>query len=145
IEMARDVAQRFNHLYGAGRESFVSPEAEIEDSVATLPGSDGRKMSKSYDNTVPSFEGGAKGSKDAIARVVTDSRSPGEPKDPDSAHLVTSHDAFADAATREAFRRDSVAGSGWGDAKQRVVDSIEAHVGPMRAAYAESMAHPERI
>lgn len=145
IEMARDVAQRFNHLYGAGRELFVLPEAEIEDSVATLPGLDGRKMSKSYDNTVPLFEGGAKGLKDAIARVVTDSRLPGEPKDPETAHLVTLHDAFADAATREAFRRDLVAGLGWGDAKQRVVDLIEAHVGPMRAAYAELMAHPERI
>ena len=145
IEMARDVAQRFNHQFGAGRELFVLPEAEIEDSVATLPGLDGRKMSKSYDNTVPLFEGGAKGLKDAIARVVTDSRLPGEPKDPDTSHLVTIHDAFADAATREAFRRDLVAGLAWGDAKQRVVDLIEAHVGPMRAAYAELMAHPERI
>ena len=145
IEMARDVAQRFNHQFGAGRELFVLPEAEIEESVATLPGLDGRKMSKSYDNTVPLFEGGAKGLKDAIARVVTDSRLPGEPKDPDSAHLVTLHDAFADAATREAFRRDLVAGLGWGDAKQRVVDLVEAHVGPMRAHYAELMAHPERI
>ena len=145
IEMARDVAQRFNHQFGAGRELFVLPEAEIEDSVATLPGLDGRKMSKSYDNTVPLFEGGPKGLKDAIARVVTDSRLPGEPKDPEASHLVTIHDAFADAATREAFRRDLVSGLGWGDAKQRVVDLIEAHVGPMRAAYAELMAHPERI
>ena len=145
IEMARDVAQRFNHLYGAGQDLFVLPEAEIEESVATLPGLDGRKMSKSYDNTVPLFEGGAKGLKDAIARVVTDSRLPGEPKDPDAAHLVTLHDAFADAATREAFRRDLIAGLGWGDAKQRVVDLIEAHVGPMRAAYADLVAHPERI
>jgi len=145
IEMARDAAQRFNHLYGAGRDLFVLPEAEIEEGVATLPGLDGRKMSKSYDNTVPLFEGGAKGLKDAIARVVTDSRLPGEPKDPEASHLVTLHDAFADAATREAFRRDLLAGLGWGDAKQRVVELIEAHVGPMRAHYAELMAHPERI
>ena len=143
--MARDVAQRFNHLYGGGKDLFVLPEAEIEESVATLPGLDGRKMSKSYDNTVPLFEGGAKGLKDAIARVVTDSRLPGEPKDPEASHLVTLHDAFADAATREAFRRDLIAGLGWGDAKQRVVELIEAHVGPMRAQYAELVAHPERI
>ena len=142
IEMARDMAASFNHLYG---EHFTLPEAAVEDNVALLLGLDGRKMSKSYDNTVPLFEGGAKGLRDAIARVVTDSRLPGEPKDPDSAHLVTLHDAFADAATREVFRRDLVAGLGWGDAKQRVVDLIEAHVGPMRAAYAELMAHPERI
>ncbi|HEX5371363.1 MAG TPA: tryptophan--tRNA ligase, partial [Aquabacterium sp.] len=145
IEMARDVAQRFNHLYGQGKELFVLPQAEVEDSVATLPGLDGRKMSKSYDNTVPLFEGGAKALKDAIARIVTDSRLPGEPKDPESAHLVTIHDAFADAATRSAFHADLRAGLGWGDAKQRVVQLIEGHVGPMRERYAELMAHPEHI
>ncbi|MDE2431611.1 MAG: tryptophan--tRNA ligase [Burkholderiales bacterium] len=145
IEMARDVAQRFNHLFGQGRELFVLPEAEIEESVATLPGLDGRKMSKSYDNTVPLFEGGAKALKDAIARIVTDSRLPGEPKDPDSAHLVTIHDAFATPEVRAAFHADLRAGLGWGDAKQRVVDLIEAHVGPMRERYAQLMAHPEQI
>jgi tryptophanyl-tRNA synthetase len=145
IEMARDVAQRFNHLFGQGRELFVLPQAEIEESVATLPGLDGRKMSKSYDNTVPLFEGGPKALKEAIARIVTDSKLPGEPKDPDNAHLVTIHDAFADAATRAAFHADLRAGLGWGDAKQRVVQLIEAHVGPMRERYAELMAHPEQI
>ncbi len=145
IEMARDVAQRFNHTFGRGKELFVLPQAEIEDSVATLPGLDGRKMSKSYDNTVPLFEGGPKGLKDAIARVVTDSRLPGEPKEPEGAHLVTLHDAFADAATRAAFHADLRAGLGWGDAKQRVVQLIEAHVSPMRERYAALMAHPEQI
>ena len=145
IEMARDVAQRFNHVFGAGRELFVLPEAEIEESVATLPGLDGRKMSKSYDNTVPLFEGGPKALKEAIARIVTDSKLPGEPKDPDNAHLVTIHDAFASDAVKAAFHADLRAGLGWGDAKQRVVDLIEAHVGPMRARYAELMAHPEQI
>ncbi len=145
IEMARDVAQRFNHLFGQGRELFVLPQAEIEESVATLPGLDGRKMSKSYDNTVPLFEGGPKALKDAVARIVTDSKLPGEPKDPDNAHLVTIHDAFADEATRAAFRADLRAGLGWGDAKQRVVQLIEAHVGPMRERYAQLMAHPEQI
>lgn len=145
IEMARDVAQRFNHTFGKGRELFVLPQAEIEESVATLPGLDGRKMSKSYDNTVPLFEGGPKALKDAIARVNTDSRLPGEPKDPDNAHLVTIHDAFADVATRQAFHADLRGGLGWGDAKQRVVQLIEAHVGPMRERYADLMAHPERI
>lgn len=145
IEMARDVAQRFNHLYGGGKELFVLPEAEIEEAVATLPGLDGRKMSKSYDNTVPLFEGGAKALKDAVARIVTDSKLPGEPKEPDGAHLVTIYDAFADAAQREAFRADLRAGLAWGEAKQRLVDLIEAHVGPMRARYAELVAHPEQI
>ncbi|MDO9237750.1 MAG: tryptophan--tRNA ligase [Aquabacterium sp.] len=145
IEMARDVAQRFNHSFGQGRDLFVLPQAEIEASVATLPGLDGRKMSKSYDNTVPLFEGGPKALKDAVARIVTDSRLPGEPKDPDSAHLVTLHDAFADEATRLAFHADLRSGLGWGDAKQRVVQLIEAHVGPMREQYVQLMAHPEQI
>jgi tryptophanyl-tRNA synthetase len=145
IEMARDVAQRFNHIFGKGRELFVLPQAEIEESVATLPGLDGRKMSKSYDNTVPLFEGGAKALKDAIARIVTDSKLPGEPKDPEGAHLVTIHDAFADQATRAAFHADLRGGLGWGDAKQRVVQLIEAHVGPMRERYQQLMARPEQI
>ena len=145
IEMARDVAQRFNHLYGQGRELFVLPRAEVEEDVATLPGLDGRKMSKSYDNTVPLFEGGQKGLKDAIARIVTDSLLPGEPKVPDGTSLVTIYDAFATPAERDTFRADLRAGLGWGDAKQRTVGLIESHIGPMRAAYAELIAHPERV
>jgi tryptophanyl-tRNA synthetase len=146
IEMARDVAQRFNHLFGAGRELFVLPQAEIEEAVATLPGLDGRKMSKSYDNTIPLFEGGEKGLKEAVARIVTDSRLPGEPKDPDASHLVTLYDAFAaDAAARQTFRDELRAGLAWGEAKQRLVALIEGEIGPLRARYAELMAHPERI
>ncbi|WP_119154938.1 tryptophan--tRNA ligase [Caldimonas tepidiphila] len=145
IEMARDVGQRFNHLFGRGRELFVLPQAEIEEEVATLPGLDGRKMSKSYDNTIPLFEGGPRRLKEAVARIVTDSRLPGEPKDPDGAHLVTIHDAFATPAQREAFRAELRAGLSWGEAKERLVALIEAHVGPMRERYAALMAHPEQI
>jgi tryptophanyl-tRNA synthetase len=145
IEMARDLAQRFNHLFGAGRELFVLPEAEIDERVAMLPGLDGRKMSKSYDNTVPLFEGGAQGLREALARVVTDSRAPGEPKDPDGAHLVAIYDAFADDDERTALRANLRAGMGWGDAKAQVVARIERDIGPLRARYAELMAHPERI
>jgi tryptophanyl-tRNA synthetase len=145
IEMARDIAQRFNHLFGQGRELFVLPEANVDDDVATLPGLDGRKMSKSYDNTIPLFEGGAKGLKDAVARIVTDSRLPGEPKDPTQAHLVTIHDAFASAAERAAFRADLIAGLGWGEAKQRVTALLERELAPMRARYEALVAHPEKI
>lgn len=145
IEMARDIAQRFNHQFGAGREWFTLPEAVIDEAVATLPGLDGRKMSKSYDNTIPLFEGGAKALKDALARVVTDSRLPGQPKDPAGSHLVTLYNAFADAAERDTFRADLKAGLGWGEAKQRVAERIERDLGPMRAHYNELMAHPPRI
>ncbi|MES2100791.1 MAG: tryptophan--tRNA ligase [Pseudomonadota bacterium] len=145
IEMARDLAQRFNHLFGNGRELFVLPEANVDERVAMLPGLDGRKMSKSYDNTVPLFEGGAKGLRDALAKVVTDSRLPGEPKDADSSHLVSIFEAFADDAERAAFRTELANGMGWGDAKAHVVERIERDMGPLRARYADLMAHPERI
>ena len=145
IEMARDVAQRFNHLFGRGRELFVLPRAEVEEDVATLPGLDGRKMSKSYDNTIPLFEGGPKALKEAVARIVTDSRAPGEAKDPEGASLVTIHDAFATPDQRAALRAELRAGLAWGEAKARTVALIESHVGPMRARYDELMAHPERV
>ena len=145
IEMTRDLAQRFNHLFGAGRELFVLPEADVDERVAMLPGLDGRKMSKSYDNTVPLFEGGAKGLRDAIARVVTDSRAPGEPKEPEGSHLVTIFEAFANDAERAAFREALKNGLAWGDAKAHVVERIELDIGPRRERYAELMAHPERI
>ncbi|WP_374601448.1 tryptophan--tRNA ligase [Niveibacterium sp.] len=145
IEMARDVAQRFNHLFGKGRQFFVLPEAAVDEAVATLPGLDGRKMSKSYDNTVPLFEGGAKGLREAIARIVTDSRLPGEPKDPDSTSLTALFDAFATPAEREAFRADLRAGLGWGEAKQRLVEQLEREIAPMRARYEELIAHPAKI
>ncbi|NSL56191.1 tryptophan--tRNA ligase [Uliginosibacterium aquaticum] len=145
IEMARDVGQRFNHLFGAGRELFVLPEAAIEDNVATLPGLDGRKMSKSYDNTIPLFEGGAKALKAAVARIVTDSKLPGEPKDPDNSHLVTLFDAFATADEREQFRADLRAGLAWGEAKQRFLTVLERDLAPMRAKYDELMSRPEHI
>jgi tryptophanyl-tRNA synthetase len=114
IEMARDVAQRFNHLFGKGKEFFVLPEAQVDEEMELLPGLDGRKMSKSYDNVIPLFEGGSKALREAIARIVTDSRLPGEPKDPEGAHLVTIFDAFANAEERAAFRAELRAGLAWG-------------------------------
>lgn len=145
IEMARDVGARFNHLFGQGRSFFTLPEAVVEASVATLPGLDGRKMSKSYDNTIPLFEGGPKALKEAVARIVTDSRLPGEPKDPDANALALIFDAFAAADAAEAFRADLRAGLGWGEAKQRLVDCIEGALAPMRERYAEFMAAPARL
>ena len=145
IEMARDVAARFNHLYGQGSDLFVLPEAHIEEHVATLPGLDGRKMSKSYDNTIPLFAGGSKSLKDAVARIVTNSLLPGEPKDPDNSHLVTIFEAFATAEEAEAFRNELRAGLGWGDAKKRLIDLIERDIAPMRERYEALMAHPEQI
>ncbi|KRF01826.1 tryptophan--tRNA ligase [Frateuria sp. Soil773] len=143
IEMARDIAQRFNHTYG--REFFVLPEVVIEEQVATLPGLDGRKMSKSYDNTIPLFAGGQKQLRESIMRIVTDSRGPDEPKDPDSSSLFTIFRAFASEAESAAFRQALLDGIGWGEAKQVLFERIEADVAPMRERYEALMARPAQI
>ncbi|MEW9625741.1 tryptophan--tRNA ligase [Rhodanobacter geophilus] len=143
LEMARDIAQRFNHLHG--RDFFVLPEVQIEEEVATLPGLDGRKMSKSYDNTIPLFAGGAKALREAVMRIVTDSRAPGEPKDPDSSALYTIFRAFADPAESAAFRQALLDGIGWGEAKQRLFERIETDVAPMRERYEALIAKPDEI
>jgi len=145
IEMARDVAQRFNHLYGKGTDFFVLPEAVVEAEMALLPGLDGRKMSKSYDNTIPLFEGGAKALKDAIARIVTDSKLPGEPKDPEGSALVTLHDAFGMPEQNAAFRDALRQGLGWGEAKQRLFELINGELAPMRARYEALIAQPAEL
>lgn len=145
IEMARDVAQRFNHLFGRGRGFFVLPEAVVDEAVATLPGLDGRKMSKSYDNTIPLFEGGAKGLKNAIARIVTDSLEPGQPKDPSSNALLTLFEAFAGRDDSAAFAGDLRAGLGWGEAKQRLFERIDGALAPMRERYEALIARPGDI
>ena len=145
LEMARDIAQSFNHLYGKGSELFVLPEVQIDDEVATLPGLDGRKMSKSYNNTVPLFEGGSKALNAAIKRIVTDSRQPGEPKEAEGSALYTLYRAFATPDESQAFRAELESGLGWGDAKTRLYERIERDIGPMRDTYADLMAHPQRL
>lgn len=143
IEMARDLGQRFNHIHG--REFFVLPEALIEEQVATLPGLDGRKMSKSYDNTIPLFAGGKKQLRETIMRIVTDSRLPGEPKDPDNSSLFTIFRAFASETEATAFRQALLDGLGWGEAKQALYQRIESDVAPMRERYEAFMADPAAI
>uniref|UniRef100_UPI003342DB63 tryptophan--tRNA ligase n=1 Tax=Castellaniella defragrans TaxID=75697 RepID=UPI003342DB63 len=145
LEMTRDIAQRFNHLYGRGEALFVLPEVQIDAEVATLPGLDGRKMSKSYNNTIPLFEGGAKALKAAVAQIVTDSRLPGEPKDAEASHLYTLYRAFAAPDEAVAFRAALEGGLGWGEAKQALCERIETQIGPMRERYADLMADPGRI
>ncbi|WP_341303720.1 tryptophan--tRNA ligase [Pseudomonas sp. TMP25] len=141
VEMARDIAQRFNHLFGNGKELFTLPEAVIEEDVATLPGLDGRKMSKSYDNTIPLF-GSAKQLKDAVARIVTDSKLPGEAKDPDNSHLFTLYQAFAAPTQQADFRAALLEGLGWGEAKQALVTLLEAELGEARERYQALISKP---
>ena len=141
VEMARDIGQRFNHLFGNGKEFFAMPEALIEESVATLPGLDGRKMSKSYDNTIPLFSS-AKDMKSAISRIVTDSRAPGEPKDPDNSHLFTLYQAFSTPEQSAEFRSELLQGLGWGEAKERLFKLLDGELGEARERYHELMSRP---
>ncbi|MBU6956683.1 tryptophan--tRNA ligase [Pseudomonas sp. CVAP len=141
VEMARDIGQRFNHLFGQGKEFFTMPEALIEESVATLPGLDGRKMSKSYDNTIPLFSS-AKEMKDAISRIVTDSRAPGEAKDPDNSHLFTLFQAFATPAQADEFRSELLQGLGWGEAKNRLFQLLDNELGESRERYYQLIERP---
>ncbi len=145
LEMARDIAQRFNHLYGQGREFFVLPEAQVDDEVATLPGLDGRKMSKSYDNTIPLFEGGSKAMRQAVSRIVTDSRQPGEPKDADDSHVFALYRAFATPEQTASFRTALEGGLGWGDAKVQLFELLDGIVSPLRERYTDLMADPKQI
>ena len=141
IEMARDMANSFNHRYG---EHFVPPQAEIEESVATLPGLDGRKMSQSYDNTIPLFATRDQ-LKKLIASIVTDSRAPGEPKDTEGSALFQIYQAFASEEETRALRKAYADGVAWGDAKQMLLERIDREIAPMRATYQTLMDNPAKI
>ena len=141
IEMARDIAQRFNHLYG---EHFTLPQAAIEDNVATLPGLDGRKMSKSYDNHIPLFAPRPELRK-LIAGVLTDSSAPGEAKETEGSALFQIYQAFASAEETETMRQAYADGIGWADAKQMLFERIDLEISPMRERYTALMKTPERI
>ena len=141
IEMARDIGARFNHLYG---EHFRLPQAAIEEHVATLPGLDGRKMSKSYDNTIPLFCSRNE-LKKLIAGIVTDSRMPGEPKDADASNVFELYRAFASSDETAAMRKAFADGIGWGDAKQQLFERIDAEIAPLRERYEALIAEPARI
>ncbi|MBS0516321.1 MAG: tryptophan--tRNA ligase [Proteobacteria bacterium] len=142
IEMARGIGQRFNHLHGA--EYFVLPEAAIEENVATLPGLDGRKMSKSYDNTIPLWLPAAALRK-AILGIVTNSLGVGEAKNPDDSNIFSIYQAFASAQETAAMRQAFADGIGWGDAKQKLFERIDAELAPMREKYDALIAKPAEI
>ncbi len=141
IEMARDFGQRFNHLYG---EHFTLPEVTIAENVATLPGLDGRKMSKSYDNVIPLFAPREQ-LKKLIYSIVTDSRAPGEPKDADASNVFQLYQAFATPEQAASMRAAFEAGIGWGEAKQALFERIDAEISPMREKYEALIAKPAEI
>ncbi|MBP6852410.1 MAG: tryptophan--tRNA ligase [Rhodoferax sp.] len=141
LEMARDMANSFNHRYG---QHFVLPEVVIEESVATLPGTDGRKMSKSYDNTIPLFASRAQ-LKKLIGGIVTDSRAPGEPKEVEGSALFQIFQAFASDDETSALRQSYASGIGWAEAKQMVFERLDREIAPMRERYEALMRDPGAI
>jgi tryptophanyl-tRNA synthetase len=141
VEMARDIAQRFNHLFG---ETFELPDAVIADNTAVLPGLDGRKMSKSYSNTIPLFLA-EKQLRKAIMKIKTDSLQPGEAKDPNDSALFDIYAAFATAAETEAMRGRYAGGIGWGDMKQTLFECINAQLKPAREEYERLMSTPGEV
>jgi tryptophanyl-tRNA synthetase len=144
IEMARDIGQRFNHLYGDGKDYFAMPEAVIDENVATLPGLDGRKMSKSYDNTIPLFAP-RETLKKLIYSIVTDSRAPGEAKDAESSNVFQLYQAFASNEETLAMRQAFSNGIAWGEAKQALFERIDLEVSPLREKYDALIAQPAHI
>lgn len=142
IEMARDFAQRFNHVYG--RDFFTLPEVVIDEQVSTLPGLDGRKMSKSYSNTIPLFAPREELRK-LVYSILTDSRAPGQAKDTQGSALFQLYQAFATPQESAAFAQAFADGIGWGDAKQQLFERIDQEIAPLRTRYEALMAEPAKI
>ena len=141
VEMARDIAQRFNHHYG---ETFTLPEAVVDDHVAVLQGLDGRKMSKSYGNTIPLF-GTPKQLQKAINKIKTNLLEPGEPKDPDDSTVFQVWCAFTDEAEREQMRQAFADGIAWGEAKKQLFERVNDELAPAREVYDRLMADPKEV
>lgn len=142
IEVCRDIAASFNHLYG---ETFVMPKPQVLAESAKVPGTDGEKMSKSYNNTLELFED-PKAQRKKIMRITTDSRPMEQPKEPETDHLYQLYSLLATAEEREQmaalYRRG---GFGYGDVKKALAEVAERYFAEPRARRAELAAHPERV
>ena len=141
VEMARDIAQRFNHNFA---ELFTLPEAVVEDNVAVLQGLDGRKMSKSYNNTIPLVLPEAQLRK-AINKIKTNLLEPGEPKDPDSSTVFQVWAAFASPEETARMRTEFENGIAWGEAKKQLFELVNAELADARCRYLELMDDPAHI
>jgi len=142
IEVCRDLAQSFNFSFG---EVFVMPKAKLLDTSAKVPGLDGEKMSKSYDNTIEVFED-VKAARKKIMRIKTDSRPVDQPKDPDTDHLYQLFSLFANDAQRntmaDLYRRG---GFGYGEVKKALADLSESYFAEARARRKELEGQPDRV
>ena len=142
LEITRDLAIKFNNIYG---DIFIIPEASIRSSVAVVPGIDGQKMSKSYDNTIPIF-GGKKEIRKKIMSIVTDSKGLEEPKDPAKCNVVALFKLFADETQLKAMRKNYRAGNyGYGHAKQELFEAMWEYFEPMRQRREELAANLDYV
>ncbi len=143
IEITRDIASAMNHAYE--EEIFVIPEGVIQPEVATIPGIDGRKMSKSYNNVIPIFAP-PKQLRKQVMRIVTDSRPPEEPKNPDECNVFNIYKYFAAPEEVSAMRERYLAGGfGYGEVKQELFEVLERRFGEAREKYDAYMANPKLL
>jgi tryptophanyl-tRNA synthetase len=145
LEITRDIAERFNRVFGGGEEVFRLPNAYILESVSVVPGLDGRKMSKSYNNTIEIFDEPATIRK-KVKRMVTDSTPVEAPKNPDTCPLLNLFKLFAasDELT-EVERRYREGGIGYGEVKTRLAEAIIRRFTPARERRADWVGHPSRV
>lgn len=141
LEMARDIAQRFNHHFG---ETFVLPEAVVDEHSDVLLGLDGRKMSKSYDNTIPLFST-EKQLQKRINKIKTNLLEPGDPKDPDDSTVFAIWRAFASQEQVEYMRSQFAQGIAWGQAKKELFALINEEIKTARDRYDDLMSNPAQI
>ena len=141
VEMARDIAQRFNHNFA---EVFELPEARVDEDIAVLNGLDGRKMSKSYNNTIPLFLE-EKPLRKAINKIKTNLLEPGQPKDPDDSTLFQMWCAFAPPAEITRMRREFEEGIAWGEAKKQLFELVNSELADARERYNRLMDDPVYI
>jgi len=143
VEMAQDIAQSFNFVYGC--EGFRIPQPLAHEDSKTLVGLDGRKMSKSYNNTIPMFAP-EKQLRKLIMSIVTNSQTVDEPKNPDTCSIFSLYKNFAFPGQISALRERYLAGGmGWGHAKQELFEVMNAHLSPLRERYTVLMQNPEVI
>ncbi len=142
VEMCRDLAIKINLTYG---EVLVVPEADIREEVAVVPGTDGQKMSKSYNNTIELFASRKK-LKSQVMSIVTDSKGLDEPKDPDTCNVYQIYKLLASAEeSAEMAERYRKGGYGYGHAKLALLEKVETFLGPYREKYEYLVAHPDEV
>ena len=141
VEIARDLAIKFNQTYG---EVLSVPDAYVQKDVPSLKGLDGQKMSKSYNNVIPLFS-----DTDILRRLIfkikTDSKRPEEPKDPESCTLFALYQAFASKGQTETLKTRYQSGIGWAEMKEITFQVVEASISPLRQTYHTLMDDPEQI